>query len=106
LLFLRQGRLAAATATASQHPAAAELGQHAIAEPEDDDPDQPEARCDQGQQHPQPAAEVQPAAAATGTVFEMVAFGSFAKAHDILLPSRLQCFTMATVAIVPPARDS
>src|SRR5687768_4335024 len=81
-LLLREGRLAGAAA--AQHAAAAHLRQDAIAQRENQDSADAEARCDQGQDHPKAAAEVQTSAAASSTIFEIVAAGAV-EPHGALL---------------------
>ena len=104
-LLVWKGRLAAASAAAKHSAPAAQLSQGTIAEAQDDDADDAEARRHQRQQHTEPASQVK-STAASCTVFEVTAFRSVAKAHFALLPCRLQCFTIVTVAIAGRDRDS
>jgi len=69
--------------SAAATSATAELRQHAIAEQQNQDSADPEARRNQRQDHPQAAAQIE-AASSAGAIFEMFAFGSFAETHDDL----------------------
>jgi hypothetical protein len=57
------------------------LRQNAIAEQQDQDAGDTEARRHQRKDHPQPAAQVDAAMPAAGAVFEMFAFGCVAEPH-------------------------